>query len=223
MTCKHVHRTWWVYMLLGSWLKSISAKGLFFYIQRRKILPYMEENSYNTEMCASDWSPLKRNCKVGFFVGGGGTKQFVWALDKYVTKPQLGHSFSCGISLSLLPNVAKQVFSFLELVFYQQRWMKTDKKQIWYFSWGKGGVEPNEKRVISWKSHLANGCKPLRDSFCFIECSLPHPFLSFNFALLYIEETLRCLLFWTSTDYKKIWYLFWQNTTSGIWNCVCNW
>ena len=59
----------------------------------------MEENSYNTEMCASDWSPLKRNCKVGFFVGGGGTKQFVWALDKYVTKPQLGHSFSCGISL----------------------------------------------------------------------------------------------------------------------------
>ena len=81
-------------MLLGSWLKSISAKGLFFYIQRRKILPYMEENSYDTEMCASDWSPLKRNCKVGFFVGGGGTKQFVWALDKYVTKPQLGHSFS---------------------------------------------------------------------------------------------------------------------------------
>ena len=116
------------------------------------------ENLYNTEMCASDWSPLKRNCKVGFFVGGGGTKQFVWALDKYVTKPQLGHSFSCGISLSLLPNVAKQVFSFLELVFYQQRWMKTDKK-IWYFSWGKGGVEPNEKRVISWKSNLANGCK----------------------------------------------------------------
>ena len=126
--------------------------------------------------------------KWAFLWGAGGQN----SLSELWTNTSLSPNLvihSPVASLSLLPNVAKQVFSFLELVFYQQRWMKTDKK-IWYFSWGKGGVEPNEKRVISWKSNLANSCKknPLTffaslRSFLFIQLHyLKYTIFNYNFS-----------------------------------------
>ena len=129
----------------------------------------MEENSYNTEMCASDWSPLKRNCKVGFFVGGGGTKQFVWALDKYVTKPQLGHSFSCGISLfcQMLQN---RYSLSLNLYSISNAGWKQTKNKYDILVGEKGGLSQMSKES------LVDGCKKnFTDIFCFIEIISFHP------------------------------------------------
>ena len=83
--------------------------------------------------------------KWAFLWGAGGQN----SLSELWTNTSLSPNLvihSPVASLSLLPNVAKQVFSFLELVFYQQRWMKTDKKNKYDILVGeKGGLSQMRK------------------------------------------------------------------------------